>query len=135
ARVARSGAHALPDPSLTGWVGHTPHRELEERLALPVHLDNGASGGALGESTFGVGRGTRVMAYLRRSAGIGAGLVINGRPFRGARGVAGEIGHVLVDPNGPICRCGNRGCLETFVARSPPCRPLPRSPRPHARPR
>jgi predicted NBD/HSP70 family sugar kinase len=83
--------------------------------------------GALGESTFGVARGTHVMAYLRLSAGIGAGLVINGRPFRGARGIAGEIGHVLVDPQGPICRCGNRGCLETFVAGPALCELLRRS--------
>jgi predicted NBD/HSP70 family sugar kinase len=67
------------------------------------------------------------MAYLRLSAGIGAGLVIGGRPFRGARGVAGEIGHVLVDPQGPICRCGNRGCLETFASPPALCELLRRS--------
>jgi predicted NBD/HSP70 family sugar kinase len=92
--------------------------EMRMRLGMPVHLDNDANVGALGEATFGAGEGVEVMAYLRLSAGIGAGLVIGGRPFRGARGVAGEIGHVLVDPQGPICRCGNRGCLETFA--SPP---------------
>src|ERR671937_267215 len=112
---------------LPSWVGLDPAREMEERLGLPVHLDNDANVGALGESTFGVGRGTHVMAYLRLSAGIGAGLVINGRPFRGARGIAGEIGHVLVDPQGPICRCGNRGCLETFVAGPALCELLRRS--------
>jgi predicted NBD/HSP70 family sugar kinase len=114
-------------PILPSWVGLNPAGEMEERLELPVHLDNDANVGALGESTFGVGRGTRVMAYLRLSAGIGAGLVINGRPFRGARGIAGEIGHVLVDPQGPICRCGNRGCLETFVAGPALCELLRRS--------
>jgi predicted NBD/HSP70 family sugar kinase len=102
-------------------------QELTLRLGLPVHVDNDANVGALGESTFGAGRGTRVMAYLRLSAGIVAGLVIDGRPFRGARGVAGEIGHVLVDPQGPICRCGNRGCLETFVAGPALCELLRRS--------
>ena len=101
--------------------------EMEHRLGLPVHLDNDANVGALGESTFGAGAGAEVMAYLRLSAGIGAGLVIGGRPFRGARGVAGEIGHVLVDPQGPICRCGNRGCLETFVAGPALCELLRRS--------
>jgi predicted NBD/HSP70 family sugar kinase/biotin operon repressor len=102
---------------------------MEERLDLAVHLDNDANVGALGESTFGAGAGveTGVMAYLRLSAGIGAGLVIGGRPFRGARGIAGEIGHVLVDPQGPICRCGNRGCLETFVAGPALCELLKRS--------
>ncbi|HSS57753.1 MAG TPA: ROK family transcriptional regulator, partial [Solirubrobacteraceae bacterium] len=114
-------------PILPGWVALDPAAEMEQRLGLPVHLDNDANVGALGESTFGVGRGTHVMAYLRLSAGIGAGLVINGRPFRGARGIAGEIGHVLVDPQGPICRCGNRGCLETFVAGPALCELLRRS--------
>jgi predicted NBD/HSP70 family sugar kinase len=101
---------------LPGWVGLDPAAAMEERLRLPVHVDNDANVGALGESTFGAGRGTHVMAYLRLSAGIGAGLVFGGRPFRGSKGIAGEIGHVLVDAQGPICRCGNRGCLETFVA-------------------
>jgi len=89
---------------------------MEERLEIPVHLDNDANVGALGEATFGAGAGYEVMAYLRMSDGIGCGLVFGGRPFRGARGFAGEIGHVLVDPDGQICRCGNRGCLETLVA-------------------
>ena len=101
--------------------------EMESRLGMPVHLDNDANVGALGESTFGAGAGYEVMAYLRLSAGIGAGLVIGGRTFRGARGVAGEIGHVLVDAQGPICRCGNRGCLETFVAGPALCELLRRS--------
>ena len=100
---------------------------MELRLGVPVHLDNDANVGALGEATFGAGEGVEVMAYLRLSAGIGAGLVIGGRPFRGARGVAGEIGHVLVDPQGPICRCGNRGCLETFASPPALCELLRRS--------
>jgi predicted NBD/HSP70 family sugar kinase/biotin operon repressor len=112
---------------LPGWVGLDPAEEMERRLDLPVHVDNDANVGALGECTFGAGRGTHVMAYLRLSAGIGAGLVLNGRPFRGATGIAGEIGHVLVDPQGPICRCGNRGCLETFVAGPALCELVRRS--------
>jgi predicted NBD/HSP70 family sugar kinase len=114
-------------PILPSWIGLNPAAEMEDRLGIPVHLDNDANVGALGESTFGAGRGTRVMAYLRLSAGIGAGLVIDGQLFRGARGIAGEIGHVLVDPQGPICRCGNRGCLETFVAGPALCELLRRS--------
>ncbi|MEA2286638.1 MAG: hypothetical protein QOJ21_2681 [Solirubrobacteraceae bacterium] len=100
---------------------------MQERLEMPVHLDNDANVGALGESTFGAGEGAAVMAYLRLSAGIGAGLVVAGRAFRGAHGIAGEIGHVLVDPQGPICRCGNRGCLETFVSGPALCELLRRS--------
>ena len=112
---------------LPNWVGLHPAGELEERLGMPVLLDNDANMGALGEGTFGVGRDSSVMVYLRLSAGIGAGILIDGRPFRGARGVAGEIGHVLVNPDGPMCRCGNRGCLETLVAPPALCELLRRS--------
>ena len=112
---------------LPSWGSLNPVAELERRLSAPVHLDNDANVGALGEATFGAGRGARVLVYLRLSAGIGAGLVVDGRPFRGARGIAGEVGHVLVDPQGPICRCGNRGCLETFVAGPALCELLRRS--------
>jgi predicted NBD/HSP70 family sugar kinase len=125
--IDRESGLVHSQPILPSWVGLDPAGEMEQRLEMPVHLDNDANVGALGESTFGAGRGSQVMAYLRLSAGIGAGLVINGRPFRGARGIAGEIGHVLVDPNGPICRCGNRGCLETFVAGPALCELLRRS--------
>lgn len=90
--------------------------EMVARLGYPVHLDNDANVGALGEAMFGAGAGYEAMAYLRMSEGIGSGLVFGGRPFRGARGFAGELGHVLIDPDGAICRCGNRGCLETLVA-------------------
>ena len=127
APIDREDGLVRSQPILASWVGLDPGAELSERLGLPVHLDNDANVGALGESTLGIGRGSRVMAYLRLSAGIGAGLVINGRLFRGARGLAGEIGHVLVDPEGPICRCGNRGCLETFVAGPAICDLLRRS--------
>ncbi|HEX8856137.1 MAG TPA: ROK family transcriptional regulator [Thermoleophilaceae bacterium] len=112
---------------LPSWVGLSPAAEMEKRLNLTVHLDNDANVGALGESTFGASRGAEVMAYLRLSAGIGAGLVIKGRPFRGANGTAGEIGHVMIDPSGPICRCGNRGCLETVAAGPALCELVRRS--------
>jgi predicted NBD/HSP70 family sugar kinase len=125
--IDRESGMVLSQAILPGWVGLDPAAEMERRLGLPVYVDNDANVGALGESTFGAGRGTHVMAYLRLSAGIGAGLVFGGRPFRGATGVAGEIGHVLVDPQGPICRCGNRGCLETFVAGPALCDLLRRS--------
>lgn len=114
-------------PILPSMDGIDTAAEMRERLLVPVHLDNDANVGALGETTFGAGTGGSVVAYLRLSAGIGAGLVLNGSLFRGAQGVAGELGHVLVDPQGPICRCGNRGCLETFVAGPALCELLRRS--------
>jgi predicted NBD/HSP70 family sugar kinase len=81
-----------------------------------VHLDNDANLGALAEVTLGAGQSARTAVYVQLSSGIGAGLIVDGRPFRGATGTAGEIGHVTVDEDGDLCRCGNRGCLETLAS-------------------
>jgi predicted NBD/HSP70 family sugar kinase len=101
---------------LPGWHGIRPAVEMEERLGLPVVLENDANVGALGEKMFGAAGGVDDLIYVRLSAGIGAGLIFNGRPYQGFCGVAGEIGHVLADERGLICRCGNRGCLETVAS-------------------
>lgn len=100
---------------LPGWVGVRPAAALAERLDLPVHADNDANLGALGELVFGAGRGHDDLVYLKVSTGVGAGMVLNGRLYRGAGGTAGEIGHITLDESGAVCRCGNRGCLETHV--------------------
>jgi predicted NBD/HSP70 family sugar kinase len=100
---------------LPGWIGVNVAAELGDRLEVSVHVDNDANLGALAESVLGAGRGASEMVYLMLSSGIGAGLILGGRLYRGAGGTAGEIGHVLVDESGAMCRCGNRGCLETFV--------------------
>jgi predicted NBD/HSP70 family sugar kinase len=105
------GASAL----LPGWVAVRAGAELERRLGLPVQVDNDANLGALAEWTWGAGRDCGELAYIKVSSGIGAGLVVGGRLFRGASGTAGEIGHTTVDENGPVCRCGNRGCLEVVA--------------------
>ncbi|MDH6224183.1 MULTISPECIES: ROK family transcriptional regulator [Streptomyces] len=101
---------------LPGWRGTRPAEELEARLGVPVHVDNDANLGALGELTWGSGRGVRDLAYIKVASGVGAGLVIDGKIYRGPGGTAGEIGHITLDESGPVCRCGNRGCLETFTA-------------------
>src|SRR3954467_9719790 len=101
---------------LPGWIGMTAATEMRRRLDLPVMVDNDANLGALAEAAFGAGRDAGDLIYLKVSSGIGAGLILNGRLYRGAAGLAGELGHVLVDPDGLICRCGNRGCLETLAA-------------------
>ena len=93
-----------------------PAHELNRRLELPIEVDNDANLGALGEMQWGAGRGYRDFTYLKVTTGIGAGLVLEGRLYRGAAGTAGEIGHTTIDENGPVCRCGNRGCLELFAA-------------------
>ncbi|WP_452124491.1 ROK family protein [Fodinicola feengrottensis] len=102
---------------LPAWVGVRAEdgRALRERLDLPVVVDNDSNLGALGEMTWGASVGRRDSAYIKASTGIGAGLVIAGELFRGRAGTAGEIGHTTIDENGPICRCGNRGCLEMLA--------------------
>jgi predicted NBD/HSP70 family sugar kinase/biotin operon repressor len=104
------------DGILPGWHGIRPAAEMEARLGLPVVVENDANMGALGEKAFGAGRGVEDLIYIRLSAGIGAGLILSGQPYRGFGGVAGEVGHILCDPHGPICRCGNRGCLEAVAS-------------------
>jgi predicted NBD/HSP70 family sugar kinase/biotin operon repressor len=98
------------------WVGLRPAEELGALLGLPVVVDNVGNLGALAEVTWGAGRGAQVAVYIKLDAGVGAGFVLGGRLYRGACGTAAEFGHMTVDPTGPICRCGNRGCLETFVS-------------------
>ncbi|MDX3231453.1 ROK family transcriptional regulator [Streptomyces sp. ME19-01-6] len=101
---------------LPGWAGTNPRDDLAQRLGVPVHVDNDANLGALGELVWGAGRGVADLAYIKVADGVGAGLVISGQIYRGPGGTAGEIGHITLDESGPVCRCGNRGCLETFTA-------------------
>ena len=100
----------LPD-----WAGVQAQRELSRRLERHVEVDNDANLGALAEASFGAGRGLENIVYLMLGSGIGAGLVLDGRVHRGAAGLAGELGHVQVRTDGAVCRCGNRGCLETVA--------------------
>jgi predicted NBD/HSP70 family sugar kinase len=101
---------------MPGWVGMRLTDELERRTSLPVRVTNDANAGALAERMYGAGRQAGDMVYVRLSAGIGAGIVSNGRLLLGARGLAGEIGHLPLIADGLICRCGNRGCLETVAS-------------------
>jgi predicted NBD/HSP70 family sugar kinase len=105
-----------PSDVLPGWADVDAAKELESRLDTLAYVDNDANLGALAEVTLGAGRNARFAAYVSISSGIGAGIIVDGRPYHGHRGTAGEIGHVVVDPQGPICRCGNRGCLETLAS-------------------
>ncbi len=100
-------------PAFRNLVLTTP---LSTALGLPVSIENDASAAALGESRFGAGRGCRHLLHATAGTGIGGGLVIDGRLYRGAKGFAGEIGHIVIDPGGPRCNCGSRGCLEAMVS-------------------
>jgi predicted NBD/HSP70 family sugar kinase len=101
---------------LPGWSGVSAGRELERLLEIPVRVDNDANLGALGEVTYGAGQGLSDVIYVRLTSGIGSGLILGGRLHHGANGFAGELGHVQVQADGVVCRCGNRGCLETVAA-------------------
>lgn len=97
------------------WVRADPALVLAQRLGVAVAVENDANLGALAEARWGAGRRFDTLFYVKASTGIGAGLVLHGRLFRGSSGTAGEIGHVTVHENGLVCRCGSRGCLEVAV--------------------
>jgi predicted NBD/HSP70 family sugar kinase len=101
---------------LQGWEGAKPGVELGRLLSAPVEVDNEANLAAYGEYLYGADTEVTSMIYLKMSVGVGAGIILNGRILRGWSGIAGEVGHLSIDPNGPVCRCGNRGCLETFIS-------------------
>jgi glucokinase len=89
---------------------------MREALGLPCQLDNDANVAAWGEWRFGAGRGYRHMLLVALGTGIGGGIVAGRRLFRGAHGFAAEIGHIIVEPDGPLCGCGNRGCWEQVAS-------------------
>ena len=110
------GTGAVSTPGLLrGWDDVRVAEELGARVHGAVHVDNEANLGALAELRMGAARGADQAAYIRVSHGVGAGLIVDGHVHRGSSGKAGEIGHTRIDEDGPLCRCGNRGCLETFI--------------------
>lgn len=103
-------------PNLPGW-DHVPLRQrVEDGLGLPAFLEKDANAAALGEHRFGAGQGAAHMLYITVSTGIGGGVILDGKLYRGANGAAGEIGHIVILPDGPLCGCGNRGCLEALAS-------------------
>ncbi len=105
----------ISPPIMPGWDRYPISAVLEERWRVPVSLNNDAELGAIGEWAFGAGHGERFLAYIKAGTGIGAGLLLDGRIYRGATGSAGEIGHLTIDENGPQCTCGNYGCVEAYA--------------------
>jgi predicted NBD/HSP70 family sugar kinase len=97
------------------WQGYNIASHLEQNFSCPVFVDNDANLGALAELWWAAGPTVRNLAYIKVATGIGAGLIINGRIFRGSGGTAGEIGHTVIDSSGARCECGLNGCLTTFI--------------------
>lgn len=107
----------LSETVLPAWKGQSVFQHLRDRFEVPVFIDNDANLGAVAERWWGAGRGIDHFTYIKLGTGIGSGHIIGGSVFRGATNVAGEIGHLSLDPNGERCVCGNRGCLTTFAGR------------------
>jgi predicted NBD/HSP70 family sugar kinase len=111
-RIPESIKEALPGfRDELSWLHADPAALVSERLGVVATADNDANLAALGEAAFGAGRGLENFIYVKAVDGLGAGLFLNGQLYRGARGLAGELAHVQIDPDGPWCSCGGRGCL------------------------
>lgn len=101
---------------IEGWSDVPLAKLFSEATGLEVHVENDANAAALGEALFGAGYGCEVLLYVNVGTGIGGGIVIRGRVYRGAHFNAGEIGHLVLLPDGPVCPCGKRGCLEALAS-------------------
>ena len=104
----------LATPNIAGWNGVDLDYQLTSLIGLPIVIENDANAAAWGEARFGAGRGKRHMLMLTVGTGIGGGIVVNGELYRGAFGIAAEIGHIRVVPEGHLCGCGARGCFEQY---------------------
>jgi len=101
---------------VAGWENIPLKDLLEQEFSIPASVDNDANVAALGEHRFGAGQGYDSLFYITISTGVGGGWILNNQPWRGAGGMAGEIGHIVVDPAGPVCLCGKRGCVERLAS-------------------
>jgi glucokinase len=102
--------------NLPGWQGYAARTDLESKLEVPVILENDANCAALGEKWLGAGREVEDLCMITLGTGVGGGFVFNGKPWHGVLGMAGEIGHTTVVPEGRPCGCGNHGCLEQYAS-------------------
>lgn len=102
--------------TLPGWQNYPLRRNLSEAFAAPVMLENDGIAAAFGEWKHGAGRGVDNLVYVTVSTGLGGGVVVDGHLLRGNRGMAGHVGHMMIDPKGPRCGCGGRGCFEAFAS-------------------
>jgi len=114
--LSRSRGLIRSPANLPGWDEFPIVDLIRERLDVPVELDNDANAAALAEHEYGAGRGAANMVYLTISTGIGGGLILGGQLIHGVGDAAGEVGHMIVQPNGVPCGCGSRGCLETICS-------------------
>lgn len=98
------------------WKNVSVKAELEKAINIPCFIENDVRAAAIGEACFGSGKGMRNLVLINIGTGIAASVILDGKIFRGSSGFAGEIGHATIDPNGPACKCGGRGCFEAMAA-------------------
>lgn len=103
-------------PNFPGWKNFPIQKMLARRIERPLFLENDANAAALGEKWMGAARNSRDFCFFTLGTGVGGGLVLGGKVWHGADGMAGEVGHITIDPQGPRCLCGNRGCLEAYAS-------------------
>jgi predicted NBD/HSP70 family sugar kinase len=115
AGIVDSERGVLRQSPFFGWKNLPLRSLLQERIQAPVYVDNDVNTLTLAEKWFGAGQGVENFLTVTIGRGVGLGVVVNGQFYRGAGGGAGEFGHITVDPQGPLCPCGKRGCLEAFV--------------------
>ena len=106
----------LSETIIPSWHGKSGLERLREKYDVPVYLDNDANLGALAEHWWGAGKAVNDLIYIKISNGIGAGYILGGKLYRGSKGIAGEMSHMPIDPNGRLCGCGLRGCLATVIS-------------------
>lgn len=116
--VVTDAGMVMAPPIMPGWDRFPIRDTLEKLWGVSVTINNDADLGALGEWAYGAGRGEKNLAFIKVGSGIGAGLIVDRQIYVGSTGSAGEIGHLTIDKNGPLCTCGNYGCLETFASGS-----------------
>jgi len=114
--VDRQAGLILNPPNLPGWVRVPLVERIEKALGRPAVLENDANAAALGEFRYGAGKGASSLVYLTVSTGIGGGIILDGKIWHGVKDGAGEVGHMTLLPDGPLCGCGNRGCLEALAS-------------------
>ncbi len=112
---AKTGV-VIATPNLVGWKNIPVTRIISQVLKLPAFLDNDARCAALGEWVYGAGQGKYDLLTLTLGTGVGGGVIIGGQPLSGVDSTAGELGHYAIDPHGPVCNCGQRGCLEAYAS-------------------
>ncbi|UCD63281.1 MAG: ROK family protein [Candidatus Zixiibacteriota bacterium] len=112
----RTGRVIGPCPNIEGWQGTEIAAAMRERLNMPVFVDNDVNSMALAETRFGAAMGARSVVCVTVGTGVGGGVIIDGKVVHGANSSAGELGHMTIEVDGPLCACGNHGCIESFCS-------------------